>query len=548
MNWWQYLALVNVYLLLFYGFYALLLSRERFFQLNRIYLVSAAFLSLIIPGIQSNWVKSLFITQKVQYTMYSNPVLSYHFKQEQESHFTIGEFVTLFYLTGLALLLARFAWQLISLNRVIRKQQSPVPYTFFKKITLGENQKHLAVISAHENAHARQWHSLDVLIMEALVILNWFNPIVYLYRLATRHIHEFIADRQALETGINKADYALILLSQTFDTPTHELATGFFNKSLLKQRITMLQKSKSRRVALIKYFLSAPLFMLMLILSSATVDTKKTLLLIDKKVRLELSMQSSVLTTPTAKRRADSLWQIATADPPESATPVLNPVKRVRDNNNMIFRSVEQVPEFPGGLNAFGKFLGTNIKYPGVARQKSIQGRVIIGFIVEEDGTLDNFKIQRGLGYGLDEEAIRVLALSPKWKPGIQNKIPVRVAYSVPINFTLSDESPAPTGRSKAVTGNGIINRQAMADTGKAKTTNPVLGRAGDTGHAPLYIIDGVERENFVNLNPKDIKSITVLKNKSATAIYGDKSAYGVIVVITKNSKTSASPNLFIKN
>jgi beta-lactamase regulating signal transducer with metallopeptidase domain len=67
--------------------------------------------------------------------------------------------------------------------------------------------------------HARQWHSADVLIIEAVMIINWFNPIVYLYRFAIKHVHEFIADRQALKAGTNKADYAMLLLSQTFDTP-----------------------------------------------------------------------------------------------------------------------------------------------------------------------------------------------------------------------------------------------------------------------------------------------------------------------------------------
>src|SRR5580692_10033664 len=106
MNWWQYLMLVNIYLLLFYGFYVLLLSRETFFQLNRIYLVSAALLSFFIPLIQSDRVKNLFITQKVQYTIYSSPVMLYRFTPIQHTQVTVGQVLVTIYMAGIIFLLA----------------------------------------------------------------------------------------------------------------------------------------------------------------------------------------------------------------------------------------------------------------------------------------------------------------------------------------------------------------------------------------------------------------------------------------------------------
>jgi len=103
-----------------------------------------------------------------------------------------------------------------------------------------------------------------------------------------------------------------------------------------------------------------------------------------------------------------------------------------------IFTAVERAPEFPGGLNAFGLFLTRSIRYPVTAREGNKQGRVIVNFVVEGDGSLTNFRIARSAGADLDEEALRVMGMSPKWLPGMQNGRPVRVAYSVPINFTLS--------------------------------------------------------------------------------------------------------------
>ncbi|ASU36105.1 energy transducer TonB [Mucilaginibacter xinganensis] len=113
--------------------------------------------------------------------------------------------------------------------------------------------------------------------------------------------------------------------------------------------------------------------------------------------------------------------------------------KVTEEDPNKIFTSVEKVPEFPGGMAGFGKYLGKNIHYPAVARENGTQGRVIVSFVCERDGSLTDIHVVRGIGDGCDEEAIRVIKASPKWSPGIQNGRPVRVAYSVPISFALSE-------------------------------------------------------------------------------------------------------------
>ncbi len=99
--------------------------------------------------------------------------------------------------------------------------------------------------------------------------------------------------------------------------------------------------------------------------------------------------------------------------------------------------SVESAPEFPGGIEAFYRFLNKNTHYPLQAQKNGTQGKVIVQFVVERDGSLTDLKVVRGLGDGCDEEAIRVVKLSPLWKPGMQNGKPVRVQYNVPITFTL---------------------------------------------------------------------------------------------------------------
>jgi len=102
-----------------------------------------------------------------------------------------------------------------------------------------------------------------------------------------------------------------------------------------------------------------------------------------------------------------------------------------------IFTVVESMPEFPGGMGALMKYLAENIKYPSLAKESGIQGRVFINFVVEPDGSISNVKVLRGIGGGCDEEAVRVVKSMPKWKPGKQRGKPVRVSYNLPVKFTL---------------------------------------------------------------------------------------------------------------
>lgn len=105
------------------------------------------------------------------------------------------------------------------------------------------------------------------------------------------------------------------------------------------------------------------------------------------------------------------------------------------------FHSLERMPEPVGGASAWSKFLMKNIKYPDMASDQHASGAVWVSFIIEADGRLSNFKVLRGAGYGMDEEALRVLKMAPAWKPGIQNGQPVRVSYNIPIRFILGDDS-----------------------------------------------------------------------------------------------------------
>lgn len=565
MSWWQYLLLVNLYLVLSYGFYYLLLRRETFFHLNRLYLVSTAIFSFFIPVIHCDWVKNLFITQKVQHTLYiyAKPMLVYRFRNIEEHHLTIGQVLVIIYGIGAAILITRFILQLISLKKIIdQPEESAGAFSFFRNIKLGGNLDNLEIITAHEQAHANQWHTVDVLLIEAVAIINWFNPIVYLYRLEIKHIHEYIADRHALENGIDKAEYAMLLLSQTLKTP-HQLVTPFFNHSLLKQRIIMLQKNRSKYTALLKYGLSAPLFVLMMIMASVTIGKTNMIKTIKNKAE-HLFEKTAISFTPAAavKKYVNhaAVYHVNNEKPVvkdsaytlndlETAPPV-QPTNITKHNDEPVFITVEEEPQFKGGISAFYRFLGQNIHYPESMLDKNIQGKELISVTVETDGSLSDIKVVKDLGCGAAKEVIRVLKLSPKWEPGYQNGNKVRVRYTIPISFNIS-KGPAPDTTSEAITEKTkviipdkvtyIVPKDTIQNTGTV-----LIGL--DTNMDPLYVVDGKAVSDLNSLNPNNIASIRVLKQQPAkevyAGIYGKKALNGVVVIKTKDAVQKTQANL----
>jgi TonB family protein len=579
MTWWQYLILANVYLILFYGFYALLLRRETFFQLNRFYLVGSAILSFMVPLMQADWARNLFITQRIKQTIYHlDPVVIYQIPAAPSQHLTIGQVLAIIYIGGIILLASRFILQLIVLRYNIKYNDSEDAYSFFKTIKLGDTLNNHGVIMAHEEVHARQWHSADVLLIEAIMIINWFNPAVYFYRKAIKHIHEFIADRNALKSGTSKQEYALLLLSETFKTPAHELVNPFFNHSLLKQRILMLQKNNSQRTALLKYGLSAPLFALMLILSSATIHTNQVITIINNKAEQVMMTPASpelrhVYAAVTTSSDGNKIITTVTTTPQvQEFKPSAKPAPVITDlpdtaKRSELFTAVEISPSFKGGTSALGTYLSQNIKYPEDLRRQNLQARVIVAFVVEPDGSLSNVHALNWQNTSAANEAIRVIAASPKWEPGVQNGRKVRAQYTVPISFKLQGDAEekhvAVADSARKHTFNRVMyayqyknnNPAGVSSVGTISHIGPDSGRAVSTTFyripqsppllvttatgnllQPLYIIDGEEASlnTLKSTAAANIESVTVLKGTNATQKYGKKGENGVVEITLK--------------
>lgn len=166
-------------------------------------------------------------------------------------------------------------------------------------------------------------------------------------------------------------------------------------------------------------------------------------------------------------------------------------------------------------MSAFMDYIKKNMRYPASAKEYGTQGRVIVQFVVDKDGSIKESKLLRSVDKELDAEALRLISSMPKWKPGKQNGQPVAVRYTVPVMFRLAGDKLEETSSADGITVRGI---------------------GAGNGKSPLYIVDGSEVTPAVMgaLNPDKIEGITVLKDKSATELYGEKGKNGVVLITLK--------------
>lgn len=279
----------------------------------------------------------------------------------------------------------------------------------------------------------------------------------------------------------------------------------------------MLNKQRSTKTAILKYGLFLPLFAGMLLLSSAKISRNEEIKDLAERIPAPVPVMSSVV----AETKTASLF--STEPSPQDTT------KKRKQAKVYDFTQADTPPSFPGGMNNFYKYLGETVKYPKEAQDKNVQGKVFLSYIIEKDGTVNDVKVERGLGSGLDEEAVRVLEASPKWTPGKKGNQPVRVMYNLPINFALSGEK----GK------NPDVNKAPVASPKQEdKEGNLNVPRIGGP-NSPLLYVDGerITAEELKKINPETIESMQVIKDKSALESYGDDAKNGVILITSKKGK-----------
>ena len=233
------------------------------------------------------------------------------------------------------------------------------------------------------------------------------------------------------------------------------------------------------------------------------------------------------------------------SDPDKKVAAVVNiPKVKETPQEEVIFQVVEEMPQFPGGMAEAMKFLAKNIKYPVAAQEAKIEGRVIVQFVVGRDGNVSDVKVMHGVNPELDAEAIRVVSMMPNWIPGKQRGKAVAVKYTMPIMFRLQTPEPKKEEMPHTLQVSLKVDKNATKEDVdmvknhlRSKYTGVPVILADDVN--PLIIVDGEVKEGMKlsQISPETIESLSVMKNETAIAQYGDKAKDGVISIVTKKNK-----------
>jgi len=542
---------VAVLVVAFYMFYRLLLSHETFHRVNRVVLLLTAVVSFILPLCVITLHKTVVVSGSGMVTLDGLGMADV--ADVEKPQMALWQTIaTITFFAGVVITLGHTLVGILKVCRLIShsvqyKQEDGTvicvidhdvsPFSFCRYIVLSHSDYEAldTSILAHERGHIRLHHSLDVLLVDTLTALQWFNPAMWMLRQDLRAIHEYEADAAVLSQGINMRQYQYLLIQKAVATCGYSVANGITH-SILKNRIhMMLTNKKTNRASWLKLLAMLPIIGAAMALNAETItdyvneDTqqqqqkkvvkkgltdgqikmsaktievktdensvtsknmtlelnadkhqsektngllplkigtgKTPLIIIDGKVATEEQMNAldpdgidniSVVKNEELKKtyakhfKADTSVGVIFINTKEyvsnggskelvSVNVSTKPLKKENENKEA-FDVVEKMPEFPGGIEELMKFLSSNIKYPEVAHKARVQGRVIVQFIIESDGSVSSPKILKSVSEELDAEALRCINAMPKWKPGMQNEQPVRVKYTIPITFRLPTE------------------------------------------------------------------------------------------------------------
>ena len=443
-------------------------------------------------------------------------------------------------------------------------------------------------ILLHERAHIRQFHYIDLILMELTLLLTWFNPFSWLISRMMKENHEHLADRQVLSTGVDPARYRAQLMNHTLGVNVFRLGTPF-NHSLTLNRFKMMKKPSRSPFGIIKFALLIPLVIFSLGMSLGTSPQQKTIkgkvvfadtgnpatgasvvvrnstlgcvvdqeglfmLNVDGDPELVISFvgykslivkASEIGKTPLkleldtydldlkqlTLEEAEDAREIEDLEDAREAEEVreVEVVREAEEDGKNAFYVVEEMPTFNGGdpVREFRKYIASNLRYPKSAAEKGKDGRVIVQFMVNTNGDVVNPVVVRGADPALDKEALRVVSTSPKWTPGKEKGKPVNVLFTFPINFVLQNPSGAEAEKAvlRLKDQNGTMVLDIKDQDGREKN--------------PVFVVDGKKTvDGIENLNPDLIEQITVLKDPNDPMVKKYKATDGLILITTKDGE-----------
>ena len=419
----QFVYESGICLAVLFALYWLTLRKETYFRFNRFYLLGSIAVACLLP--LGNFGLSVF-SPEASSTGVLPPLVEairipeLTFSEGSNTTWAWRPIVLAIYLTGAVLLMVRTILGIIRVSMLKKEgrtihegayslvflKQEIAPFSFFRTIFIHEvlidnpDKKH---IIDHEIIHIKQGHTYDIICIEFLLAISWFNPFMWLLKAALRNTHEYLADHGAIHKTPSLAQYQAILLKQISGLSPLPVTNSF--NSTIKNRIKMMCRNNSSLSAKLKPLLLVP-----------------------------------VLTCLTLLFACNENEPIL--ENPESFDPVVEEDDIQKESviaEDEIFYIVEVMPTFNDGEPAdeFRRYVAQNLRYPESAKEHGIEGRVVVQFAIDKEGSVVNAVVVRSVDPALDKEAVRVVMSSPEWTPGMQRGKEVKVLFTFPINFIL---------------------------------------------------------------------------------------------------------------
>jgi TonB-dependent SusC/RagA subfamily outer membrane receptor len=545
-----YLAKSSGLLFLFWLIFQVILKKETFFEAHRFFLVTGIFTALLLPFVVFK--KIVFIdAPKFTNIDFSQFVVTEVPAPKEMDWWLIAGTI---YLLGVAFFIIRFVVQLFSLYRLIKKceivkegeftlaktEEHVGPFSFFNTIVYNpktHTEAELKAILIHEKIHAEQGHSLDIILAHILTIFQWINPFAWWYKKIMAQNLEFIADKNSVALVQDKKAYQYLLLHQSEPSSLKTTIINPFFNSLIKKRIVMLNQQKSNQINLVKYSLILPLLGVFLFaFNTETVAQVKEQETNKSPWRMEVSAISF-----------DILVNKNSTD--EELERDSNEINE-KDGINLKFSKIKRNKkgEIIGIKSTFKSEYGESGTY-SVSGDKPISA---FSFYINSDSEGNRTK----MGYKPLNEKNNFVIFSPD---GDTTNISsdgsvVNFNHAESIKFIVTEIEPDSLlnainintiknedGKTKniVISKNKFKNLSEVQQIELPASSKDYNWNELNQEDKPLLLIDGEinDNSNLHSLNPDNIESISVLKDKSATSIYGDKGKNGVIIITTKKGK-----------
>ncbi len=602
----EYLFKVSIALAVVYIFYQLFLRHLTFYSWNRWYLIGYSLLCFFIPLFNITDFLFHHELQQSTVVRFVPLIGNIQLVKQKEIFINRESVLLFVFFTGIAVMLIRLLIQIYAMRKIKARSvvvsngdvnlyhvnENIIPFSFHNSIYINRSlhsEEELQEIIRHEFVHVKQKHSIDILLAEFLFIILWFNPFAWLMRKAIRQNLEFIADHQVLEEGIDKKQYQYLLLKVIGNTQ-FSLAPKF-NFNSLKNRIVMMNKIKSAKVQLLRFMFILPLIAVMLLAFRNNYNNSKHQEVATLFNATPVSLQLDTVPAPLAMEKDIVTINVTKNDTVQQVEIVLKNGKREAYNLN----DAKQKEEFE---KKYGKLppppppapSATNLKLAGEIKTVNIyktDGTNKVKIVLKNDKTeeydlndaKDRAEMEAKYGTMMDPPppppAATTIALTITDKPTLSKKgyyvtvadnqgesviivkdKNMKIVEAVTLNEWNKKKSfyenkygafapvvPPPPPPAK-------ISTVTVTSTGTANVTTTnvvekiVVGHPAEAANSPVYFIDGKEatKADIEKLEPNSIESIDVLKDESATKIYGEKGKNGVIIITTK--KKTASLNL----